>query len=191
MASHPALSQADAASSLLSLSIAAATAAPVALQAQTQSTPLSSSLGGQPQLSTSLGNGTGTRHHRRLASTGKTKRRLSDARDAANRPSPALLQSAATSLASLSLSSSPPPSNPAQISSSFTATSNALNGTPGSNVALSVSAPLSDGSNIPSTIGSATDGSSKLAESTPIPISVKGGKKRGVDHKCESCSKVM
>lgn len=38
-----------------------------------------------PPLSTSLG--AGVKQHRRLASTGKARRRLSDARDAANRPS--------------------------------------------------------------------------------------------------------
>ena len=56
------MSQLPSTTSLLSLSIAAASAQPIPLP-------------GPP-----------TKHHRRLSSTGKTRRRLSDARDAANRP---------------------------------------------------------------------------------------------------------
>lgn len=56
------MSQQETSSSLLSLSIAAASAQPIPLPGQ------------------------GVKHHRRLSSTGKTRRRLSDARDAANRP---------------------------------------------------------------------------------------------------------
>ncbi|KAG6849205.1 hypothetical protein H0H93_010448 [Arthromyces matolae] len=54
---------------------------------------------------------------------------------------------------------------------------------------LPASAPLSDGgSSIPSNAEYMDD--SQVSESTPIPINGKGGKKRGVDHKCESCSKI-
>ncbi len=56
------MSQQPSTTSLLSLSIAAASAQPIPLP------------------------GPSTKHHRRLSSTGKTRRRLSDARDAANRP---------------------------------------------------------------------------------------------------------
>jgi hypothetical protein len=44
-------------------------------------------------ISTSIGNG--VKQHRRLASTGKARRRLSDARDAATRPSYVILASLA------------------------------------------------------------------------------------------------
>ncbi|KAG5721990.1 hypothetical protein E4T56_gene18470 [Termitomyces sp. T112] len=191
MTSQAALSQADAASSLLSLSFAAASVVPIPIGDQSQSTPVGSAASSYAINQGSSANsslGIGSRQHRRLASAGKTRRRLSDARDAANRPSPALLQSAAgLSLSSLSLSSSPPTSQ--QVSASFTAASNTLNGVPGSNVGLPASAPLTDGSNIPSSISSSAE-ESKGSESTPIPISVKSGRKRGVDHKCESCSKI-
>ncbi|KAG6856521.1 hypothetical protein H0H87_003609 [Tephrocybe sp. NHM501043] len=185
MASPAALTQADAASSLLSLSFAAASASPIPIHDQSQTAPLGSGANGYTAsqgapVSTSLG--AGSRQHRRLASTGKAKRRLSDARDAANRPSPALLQSVGgLSLASLSLSSSPPPAGQT-ISVSLTAASNTLNATPGSNAGLPASAPLSDGNNVPSD-------DSRASGTTPISIG-KSGKKRGVDHKCESCSKI-
>ncbi|KAG6889549.1 hypothetical protein C0995_016676 [Termitomyces sp. Mi166 len=187
MTSQATLSQADAASSLLSLSFAAARAAPIPIGDQSQSTPVGSGTNNynvNQGSSVSSNIGTGSRQHRRLASAGKARRRLSDARDAANRPSPALLQSAAgLSLSSLSLSSSSPPT-PQQVSVSFTAVSNALNGLSGSNVGLPASAPLTDG-----TINSTAE-DSQGSEPTPIPINGKGGRKRGVDHKCESCSKI-
>ncbi|KAF9450837.1 hypothetical protein P691DRAFT_797603 [Macrolepiota fuliginosa MF-IS2] len=160
----------DAAASLLSLSIAA-----------TQDIDC-------PQIQPSTSVGTTHKTHRRLASTGKTRRRLSDAREAASRPSPAILHASppALSLASLSLSSSPP-SNTIQVSTSLTTASKAL-GTqahqPG---------PLNDGSNIPHS----TD---TTPNAKPIPIANPNGngngnpngtgKKRGVEHKCESCSKI-
>ncbi|KAG6840106.1 hypothetical protein C0991_008920 [Blastosporella zonata] len=173
-----ALTQDDAASSLLSLSFAAASAPPIPIADQAQPAPVGQGYpaGQGTPVSTSLG--VGTRQHRRLASTGKARRRLSDARDAANRPSPALLQSAAAlSLASLSLSTSPPAAGH-PVSSSLTAASNTLNAD-----VLPASAPLSDGSNIPTSISD----ESKASESTP---NGKNGRKRGVDHKCESCSKI-
>ncbi|KAJ7769173.1 hypothetical protein DFH07DRAFT_291878 [Mycena maculata] len=113
------MSQDSAALSLLSLSIAASNAQPI---------PLSD---------------TRHQHHRRLSSTGR-RRRLSDARDAATRPSSAGLSMAALSLSS---SASPPPA-----------------------AAIPASAPTKS--------------------STPIPIAAAGRKKRGVDHKCEACSKI-
>ncbi|KAJ7474727.1 hypothetical protein FB451DRAFT_275127 [Mycena latifolia] len=127
------MSQDTAALSLLSLSIAASNAQPIPLP----DTP-SANASRHPQAQS---------HHRRLSSTGR-RRRLSDARDAATRPSSAGLSMAALSLSS---SASPPPA---------------------AAVAMPASAPAK--------------------ASTPIPISqtAAGRKKRGVDHKCESCSKI-
>jgi hypothetical protein len=86
---HP--PQSDAADSLLSLSIAAASAAPVPLQSPppTDSAPASlpDSLPSPPPVQISTSTGSSHKTHRRLASTGKRGRRLSDAREAASRPS--------------------------------------------------------------------------------------------------------
>ena len=85
--------QSDAASSLLSLSVAAVNAVPL----PEPSSPLGSvrvngNLGtALVSLSLSTSVGSGTKQHRRLASTGKARRRLSDARDAASRPSYVLI----------------------------------------------------------------------------------------------------
>ncbi|KAJ7171104.1 hypothetical protein C8R46DRAFT_181454 [Mycena filopes] len=133
------MSQDSAALSLLSLSIAASNAQPI---------PLAESASGNPQRHQQT-----PAHHRRLSSTGR-RRRLSDARDAATRPSS--VGGPALSMAALSLSASPPP--PALTAVSMT---------------MAASAPTKS--------------------STPIPIappSAGRGKKRGVDHKCESCSKI-
>lgn len=112
--------------------------------------------------------------------------------------SPAALQSAAAalSLSSLSLSSSPPPVGPGvHISTSLAAASSNL----GPPMIVSVKpevrggstptpSPFSDGSNIPSHYPSPDE--SKGSTTAPIPIgNGKQNKKRGVDHKCESCSK--
>ncbi|KII84016.1 hypothetical protein PLICRDRAFT_46817 [Plicaturopsis crispa FD-325 SS-3] len=94
-----------AALSLLSLSIAASNAQPIPVAASTEPAVTTAGAG----LSTSVG-AAGLKH-RRLSSTGAARRRMSDARDAATRPSPASLQTAAntlSSMASLSLSSTPP-----------------------------------------------------------------------------------
>ncbi|KAJ7457201.1 hypothetical protein B0H11DRAFT_211271 [Mycena galericulata] len=115
------MSQDNAALSLLSLSIAASNAQPIPLPDSRH------------------------QHHRRLSSSGR-RRRLSDAREAATRPSSAGLSMAALSLSS---SASPPP------------------------VAAAV---------VPA--------SAPTKSSTPIPIASAGRKKRGVDHKCEACSKI-
>ncbi|KAF9462488.1 hypothetical protein BDZ94DRAFT_718229 [Collybia nuda] len=203
MNAQPALTHSDAASSLLSLSMAAAIAAPIPIS---EHSPSVGSVGSpaangsmnanhtasvSPPLSASLG--TGAKQHRRLASTGKARRRLSDARDAANRPSPALLQNGAgaLSLASLSLSSSPPLAPAPQLSTSFTAASNTLASTTGlhtNDTSVPAPMPLHDGVNIPSQ-PPATSDDSKNNLAAPIPIS-KNGRKRGMDHKCESCSKI-
>ncbi|KAG6334854.1 hypothetical protein ID866_4230 [Astraeus odoratus] len=97
--------------SLLSLSIAASNAAPIA----SPSSPSADSLlaTSKPALQ-GLGN-SGHTKHRRLSSAGRSRRRLSDARDAATRPSPASLQSTSMSLAALSLSSPTVPNRPAVV----------------------------------------------------------------------------
>ncbi|KAJ7067857.1 hypothetical protein C8F01DRAFT_1078562 [Mycena amicta] len=125
------MSQDTAALSLLSLSLVAETAPPLAVDPPSVSKPPSASA-----------------HNRRLSSTGR-RRRLSDARDAATRP--ISVGSPIASMAAMSLSStSPPPTS----------------------VSIAASAPSKG--------------------STPIPIAPNGPgrKKRGVDHKCETCSKI-
>ncbi|KIK97569.1 hypothetical protein PAXRUDRAFT_210804 [Paxillus rubicundulus Ve08.2h10] len=158
--------------SLLSLSIAAAHAAPI---------PASPAVESVFRPCQGAGNHTATKH-RRLSSAGRSRRRLSDARDAATRLSPASLQtaSALSSLAALSLVS-PTVShisvNGAQKSLQIEPPTTSTNGTcePGSvgDNELSTSLPLS--------------------QSVPGPGSgnaTRGGKKRGTVFTCESCSKV-
>ncbi|KAF8629500.1 hypothetical protein AX17_005626 [Amanita inopinata Kibby_2008] len=164
------MSQQQQNSSLLSLSIAAANAAPIPILHQT---------------------GTQAKHHRRLSSTGKARRRLSDARDAANRPSPATLQSstAALSLASLSLSSSPPSANH-HLSTSLNAATNSLANEP-------AQLNSAEGAAFPHTVhlesagNDSSNGNGNTPNAaTPIPIANGKNRKRGMDHKCESCSKI-
>ncbi|KAL0571493.1 hypothetical protein V5O48_010469 [Marasmius crinis-equi] len=154
----------------------------------------------------SVGNPSHLKHHRRLSSTGKTRRRLSDARDAASRPSPASL-----SLSGLSLNS--PPHTNVPLSTSFTSAIGASSpvniagqgqaqaatgheGLSGSVGSVSSSIPGLHGNGLPASVdnyksvlsggvGSAPAGTIVK----PVPIA-KNGKKRGMDHKCESCSKV-
>lgn len=77
----------------------------------------------------------------------------------------------ALSMASLSLSTSPPSTN---IAASLTgAAAKALS-----------SSVLNDGSNFPYTAPASSE------SPNPKPMSIIPGKKRGVEHKCESCSKV-
>ncbi|KAL9709566.1 hypothetical protein Ac2012v2_007305 [Leucoagaricus gongylophorus] len=78
-----------AAASLLSLSMAAAAAAPIPVHHHpTSDDDLLETPVGSPGATQTVGSGTGThRTHRRLASTGRSRRRLSDAREAAARPS--------------------------------------------------------------------------------------------------------
>ncbi|KAG7095327.1 hypothetical protein E1B28_006092 [Marasmius oreades] len=148
----------------------------------------------------SVGNTSALKHHRRLSSTGKTRRRLSDARDAASRPSPASL-----SLSGLSLNS--PPQTQVPLSTSFTTAVGSsspvnISGDQGQTaydgLSLSVGSPsgsvpgaLVNGTP-PSADGFKTGAAGSLPAPTlakPVPI-VKNGKKRGMDHKCESCNKV-
>ncbi|KAF7760547.1 hypothetical protein Agabi119p4_11223 [Agaricus bisporus var. burnettii] len=157
-----------AADSLLSLSIAAASVNPIPLPPDSALASLPDALPSPPPVQTSTSTGSSHKTHRRLASTGKRGRRLSDAREAASRPSPAMMHASppALSLASLSLSSSPPvPAHTSKVLSSSVGAQ---------------AVPLSDGSNILH--------STPPTDAKPIPIG--SGKKRGVEHKCESCSKI-
>ncbi|KAF5367703.1 hypothetical protein D9758_009856 [Tetrapyrgos nigripes] len=211
--------------SLLSLSIAAASAAPIPLKDSNESSSSSSSSSSANALassgpSSSLSNdyspssnggiNGSLKHHRRLSSTGKTRRRLSDARDAASRPSPA--SAAALSLAGLSLSS--PSLSQAGLpgsvpnSSSFSAASSTMsahgvstspamsavpvtvNGSGANSTAIPITVVpngLPHGMS-PTTPASAPPTGVNAAK--PISINGKNGKKRGQDHKCESCSKI-
>ncbi|KXN89195.1 hypothetical protein AN958_06038 [Leucoagaricus sp. SymC.cos] len=181
------MSQSDAAASLLSLSMAASSAAPIPLQHHRSSSSdglLESTLTPPTsvQVSSSMGS-SGHKSHRRLASTGKTRRRLSDAREAAARPSPVILHASppALSLASLSLSTSPPSTTLGTSASLTGAATKALSSTP----APAQGGPLNDGSNFPHTSNNAV---SESPNPKAIPIGT--GKRRGVEHKCESCSKI-
>ncbi|KAF9074494.1 hypothetical protein BDP27DRAFT_1416372 [Rhodocollybia butyracea] len=174
------------AQSLLSLSIAASSVTPIPISSSVDSS--ASSSGPSPPVAS-----VGGRNQRRLSSAGKARRRLSDARDAAVRPLPA--PTTALSLATLSLSPSPVTSeiSPAGISTSFTAATQALIGAqPESPVAHS-SIPISSvepATSVPLHVGSApTNASTMPFVINSKPISIKG-KKRGMEHKCEGCSKI-
>ncbi|KAG1781158.1 hypothetical protein EV702DRAFT_1185353 [Suillus placidus] len=166
--------------SLLSLSVAAASASPISISQSADKVVQPLHVSG-----TNFGP-----KHRRLSSTGKTRRRLSDARDAATRPSPASLQSAAlSSLATLSLSSSPPSSN-IHHGTSLNVISRSVLETQGPDPITAV-----QGADAALQGGSFDD--NELSASLPTHSSLgtnggaaKGGKKRGTIFTCESCSKV-
>jgi len=177
---------------LLSLSLAAATAVPISVprdNVQDNGNSLtpssyrgSSSLvsGGGSSTSASLKIHPPTKH-RRLSSSGQARRRLSDAREAASRPSPVTISTAAaalTSLAKLSLSATPPP----QTSTTFVSATGVLNSTAST---LSTSARN----------GTKQEVKDEEVELNGAGISMTSsktgtGKKRGTIFKCESCSKV-
>lgn len=163
--------------SLLSLSVAAASASPISI-------PESADIVVQPLHVSGTNFGP---KHRRLSSTGKTRRRLSDARDAAARPSPASLQSAAlSSLATLSLSSSPPSSN-IHHGTSLNVVSRSVLETQGpdnNTAAQGADAALQGGSFDDSEL------SASLPTHSSLGTNAKSGKKRGTIFTCESCSKV-
>ncbi|TBU57401.1 hypothetical protein BD310DRAFT_929304 [Dichomitus squalens] len=125
--------------------------------------------------------------HRRLSSTGQTRRRLSDAREATSRPSPVMLQTAAaalSSLANLSLAGSPPPQSIPQSATSFASASGQL--TPSSATMMPKIEVKDD--IIPDDSSAAAPAKTEI---NGAGISVtKSGKKRGTIFKCESCSKV-
>ena len=156
------------------------------------------SVGGSSKVHTAM-------KHRRLSSTGQARRRLSDAREATSRPScvvifvvilivshafilffhrPVMLQSAAaalSSLATLSLSGSPPQGVP-QTGTSFASASGQLASPPTSRIPKT---EVKDDDII------LDDAPALVKEINGAGISVtKAGKKRGTIFKCESCSKV-
>ncbi|KAF7377935.1 hypothetical protein MSAN_00217400 [Mycena sanguinolenta] len=113
-------------------------------------------------------------HHRRMSSTGR-RRRLSDARDAATRP--LSVGSPGLSMAGLSLSTSATSASPTSAlpHSASAMSHHAQMGVPASAPAKSGSTPMP----IPAANGSAGSGGTS------------GKKKRGVDHQCEACSKLL
>ncbi|KAI0659144.1 hypothetical protein C8Q70DRAFT_989431 [Cubamyces menziesii] len=126
--------------------------------------------------------------HRRLSSAGQARRRLSDAREATSRPSPVMLQTAAaalSSLATLSLSGSPPPPSVPQTNGSFTP----ANGQVSNDNATKVpKQEATDEDIVPDEPSTALPAKTEI---NGAGISVtKTGKKRGTIFKCESCSKV-
>ncbi|KAF8628966.1 hypothetical protein AX15_003622 [Amanita polypyramis BW_CC] len=166
------MSQQPTNSSLLSLSIAAANAQPIHIQ------------------------GHNNRHHRRLSSTSKARRRLSDARDAANRPTYSFIlilpgyhgaelltrsaTAAALSLSSLSLSSSPPSSHgrSASLGSASIALVNDAMSPPGhgnGQQTLKLEPAEYAGSSNPKSPNAAK----------PIPIVNGKSRKRGMNHKSQ------
>ncbi|KZT25891.1 hypothetical protein NEOLEDRAFT_1132914 [Neolentinus lepideus HHB14362 ss-1] len=163
--------------SLLSLSIVASNAVPIPvptltrLEAAVPEAVNYGSVGSFNGTGTSVNSGSvyghGSMKHRRLSSTGQTRRRLSDARDAAARPTS---QTAATlsSLAALSLSSTPPPAQGV-----FKLEKSASLGT------LSTPIPIP---------------AKEEGQNQGVDVSGTGkgktGKKRGTIFQCESCSKV-
>lgn len=213
---QPASAQGGSGLSLLSLSIVAANASPIPVS-HDDSPPESvvensfhdsglyeSSAGSVPR---SISNGPAVQHAlkpRRLSSTGQMKRRMSDARDAASRPSPMGLQNAAsalTALANLSLSTSSGVQGGA-----FSATSTSF---ASASAALSSPVPIKAASNTTVQISTRPSKAEEAAQSLPSDLTVpdaqagsvdskanagngttKNGKKRGMIFTCESCSKV-
>ncbi|OBZ78495.1 hypothetical protein A0H81_02026 [Grifola frondosa] len=132
--------------------------------------------------------------HRRLSSTGQTRRRMSDAREATSRPSPVTLQTAAaalSSLATLSLSGTPPPQSVPQMSTSFSSASglaNAMSSMPLQITPNSTKQESKDDEVILNDSAAPAQGKTAI---NGAGISVtKTGKKMGTIFKCESCSKV-
>ncbi|KAF7976151.1 hypothetical protein HWV62_7463 [Athelia sp. TMB] len=165
--------------SLLSLSAAAASAVPIPVKpAQDLSTGGSNGApAGSGNASGGIAHAPGLSKHRRLSSAGKAKRRLSDARDAASRPSATALQTAATALATLSLSVSPTHAQGASATSfnSF-------------RTASAIPIPRHDDAS-PHPQSHSTPSDDSVEDSSHSDVT-KGGKKRGTTFTCESCSKV-
>ncbi|KAI6038539.1 hypothetical protein EDC04DRAFT_2693991 [Pisolithus marmoratus] len=161
--------------SLLSLSMAAASAPPLTPPTSTSAEPTNTVTAAKlPPQALSIN---GHTKHRRLSSAGRSRRRLSDARDAATRPSPASLLSTSTSLAALSLSS-PTMSNKLSIAQS---TNNAQQSLP----VTSTQVPIEDTSQVGS-VDDKTLATSQAGNGAFNRI----GRKRGTVFTCESCSKV-
>ncbi|PCH38965.1 hypothetical protein WOLCODRAFT_141029 [Wolfiporia cocos MD-104 SS10] len=163
---------------LLSLSLAAASAVPIPVAWDSGHEIASGSYNG-PSSFSGGGSSVGAsskihlaHRNRRVASTGHVRRKLSDAREAASRPSPVTISSAAaalTSLAKLSLSGTPPPQT--------------------STTLVSASGTVSSGKQVKE-----EDVEPANADLSGTGISIENGKgtgkRRGTIFKCESCSKV-
>ncbi|KAH9923508.1 uncharacterized protein B0H18DRAFT_1085689 [Fomitopsis serialis] len=158
--------------------MAAENAVPVSVQRDTaqEVAPVPSSYSGRSFSSTgpsSVGAGAkvhAPHKHRRLSSSGHARRRLSDAREAASRPSPVTISTAAaalTSLAKLSLSGTPPP----QALTTYVSAAGEIE---------PASAALKD----------ATREEADLGGGISVAAGKGTGKKKGTIFKCESCSKV-
>ncbi|KAI0746724.1 hypothetical protein C8Q80DRAFT_1220030 [Daedaleopsis nitida] len=126
--------------------------------------------------------------HRRLSSTGQARRRLSDAREAQSRPSPVMLQTAAaalSSLATLSLSGSPPPQGIPHTGTTLASASGLLSS------ASPAPVPKIEDRDDDAVLNEAAPAAPPKTEINGTGVSVtKAGKKRGTIFKCESCSKV-
>lgn len=160
--------------SLLSLSMAAASAPPLTSPTSTSAEPTTVTVAKLPPQASTIN---GHTKHRRLSSAGRSRRRLSDARDAATRPSPASLLSTSTSLAALSLSS-PTMSNKSSVAQS-------ANGTQRSLPVTSAQVSTDDTSQV----GSVDDKTPAALQAGNGAFS-RAGRKRGTVFTCESCSKV-
>ncbi|KAJ4481033.1 hypothetical protein J3R30DRAFT_2393449 [Lentinula aciculospora] len=177
--------------SLLSLSIAASNVAPIPISSSMDSSVSDSGPTLSSAISTSInGNSGSSRNQRRLSSAGNARRRLSDARDAATRPLPTALSLATLSLSlpsthSLAVAHAPSVAPgrggistfAASLSESPVAHSGIPTNSPSQSVDIIGSAPASAPAVMSQTINSK-------------PISIKNGKKRGIEHKCEGCSKI-
>ncbi|KAF7792776.1 hypothetical protein EIP86_003874 [Pleurotus ostreatoroseus] len=185
------MSENAAVESLLSLSVAAANAEPISLNqdfAPSSFTPGSfhgpSSLPHGGHLATSKIHN--ALKHRRLSSTGQAKRRLSDAREAASRPSAQTIQTAAAalnSLATLSLTGSPPPQAIPQTSTSFTSAVGHFT------AADAVDDGMVKQEEEEHSVNGSTSHKGEIS-AAGITIKSANGKKRGTIYKCESCSKI-
>lgn len=186
--------------SLHSLSIAAANAEPIEVPQDTtfdnddyhpwrvgsvEGTPLLRN----PTQGVAVHNGT---KHRRLSSTGQARRRLSDARDAASRPSAVGVHTATTtlsSLAALSISSSVSPPGPALPASSpqvpTTPVTIPVHSIPVARRGVSSSVPVDDGFSVSGSPPASTESKAGVTG-----VVTRNGKKRGTIFTCESCSKV-
>jgi len=179
-------------SSLLTLSIAAASAAPIPIQ---QSSNASAAVSLTPSsLNGVAGSASGSYavtskvhnalKHRRMSSSGQVKRRMSDAREAASRPSAASLSgstAALNALATLSLVGSPPLQAPPQTSTSFASAVGTIRFGPSDSV---------DEQPIKEEDQEALAAVSSGLSVGGITIKHGTGKKRGTTFQCESCSKV-
>ncbi|KAI9567822.1 hypothetical protein HD554DRAFT_837521 [Boletus coccyginus] len=160
--------------SLLSLSVVAASAAPIL------ASPIAESTVGRSSQSVT----TNATKHRRLSSVGRSRRRLSDARDAATRPFPTTVQTASASFAALSLSSPTVSHRPVQGVQPIQV--------PGATSAHS--APEFEPASVDDSHLSASPPQSQSQSHIPLASSsinvAKSGRKRGTIFTCESCSKV-